>query len=201
MNDQIDVTKLPGYTPSPLTNTKLIAVRHACGRVLFADLEGDYPIFYGRESVSMGHNDILLRSGKQIHDCPHCHYPLDMDWMRPLWLVRAMPYHLAVLTASRRVCSNCWGHVEITARSAPIYNEEYEIMEMGVMVLCPKCRYETVGYVSSYYVDKAKKADIESFEVCAAGLSEALELTPPPPAKAERMERPGRNQLIAQLGF
>lgn len=198
MNDQIDVTRLPGYTPSPLTDTKLIAVRHACGRVLYADLESEYPVFYGRESVT-GKSDILLRTGKPIRDCPHCNYPLDMDWMRPLWLVNAMPYHLAVLTVSRRVCSNCWGHVEITARAAPIYNADYEIEEMGVLVLCPQCRYETIGYVSSRYVEMVRKSDTENFDACAGGLSEALELTPPKTAEPEPTLT--RNQLVAQLGF
>lgn len=181
-------------------NTPVFPVRHACGRVLYADLQSEYPLFYTRQALIRGlTRERVNELSPAIQECPYCPYPLDMDWMRHLWLIDPMPYHLAVLCVARRVCSNCWGKLDIAVRSTPVWNEEYGIFEEGVMVLCPDCRYETIGYVSSRYAEVVRQADAENFETCAAGLTEALELeqeTPEPP-----QPKASREEILARLGF
>jgi hypothetical protein len=193
---------------SPIDFTRyLIPTRHACGEILYADLEGDYPVFFSRHAVThkitpTGASHPLLTS-RPILSCPRCDYPLDMDWMRPLWLVSPMPYELAARTISRRVCSNCWGQLDMSARDIPVYDDEgNQIMESHRLVLCHDCQYETIGYVTQRWVGYAREQDYLDYGLCLIGLSEALELTEADGLPI-RVNQPKQTQaqLLESLGF
>ena len=198
MNASLDVTKIKGYVPRDETpDIFLIPVRHACGRVLYADLDGDYPVFYPPSAAD--HTDRLRKGKKPVLSCPFCAYPLDMDWMRPLYLVSPMRYDLAVRTCGHRVCSNCWGQLQIASNGIPVLDEESGRMESHVLVLCHECKYETIAYVTQRYVGFARERDYLDYGRCVIGLSEALELT-----EADGIPvriKSSRSELIASLGF
>lgn len=145
-------------------DTYLVPIRHVCGNILHANLEGDSPIFYNRFTGS----GIYLRftGGAPLLSCPRCPYPLNMDWVKPLYLVDPMPSNLAVLTIGRRVCSNCWGGLGIGGYTS----------EGDALVLCHRCRWETIGYVTMKYVGHAREKDYLDYGLCIMGLAEALEL-------------------------
>lgn len=172
MKSSIDVTKLKGYKPNPhpVTDTPIFPQRHACGRVLYADLSGEIPMFY--PSVAASAHDHLIGGYRPLLSCPYCDYPLDMDWMRPLYLVYPMPYSLAVRTCSNRVCSNCWGELHIASQPFAVEDSD----EAHVVVLCHTCRHETISYVTRRYVGYAREQDYIDYGLCVIGLSEALGL-------------------------
>lgn len=184
MISSIDVTKIPGYVAPIVTDQKTIPVRHACGNILYADLTSEYPVFYGKHSISPYPYENLLIGARPLKKCPACSYPLNMDWMRNLYLVEPMDYYLAILTVGRRVCSHCWGQLIST---------RYGSKEI---VLCHQCTYDTIGYVTHRFVDSARASDLETYETCAEGLRQALELDPEP----VREKRPN-SALMTELGF
>lgn len=194
MQAYLDPTKLKGYQVSPLTNTYLIPQRHVCGRIVFADLNGEYAVFYTRYAVT-GHRNILLSGKKPIENCPHCNYPLSMDWMRPLYHIQPMPYPMALQTKARRVCSNCWGPLEIINHHIPVLNEESGLMEEHALIWCPLCKYETIGYVTERYTQEARRSDQELYTLCVNGLSEVLGLEIP------KRENKSVKQSMEELGF
>jgi hypothetical protein len=186
MEARIAVEKLPYYTPTPDRLPDLVPVRHACGRILYAFLEGEGQIFY---------RDIKGQS-LPIHDCPHCEYPLDMDWMRPLWRVHPMPYWMAVLTIARRVCSNCWGRLDMTRRDIAVQDADGN-WEAHRIVFCPECQHETIGYVTHRWVDTCRQQDATDYEATFPGLAEMLGIEVPKPPEPKK----SRNELLNQLGF
>jgi hypothetical protein len=189
----------PDTSPIDFTRT-LIPTRHACGEILYADLEGDSPVFYNRHAVTPTEHP--LTTSRPILSCPRCDYPLDMDWMRPLWLVTPMPYELAVRTIARRVCSNCWGQLEMSARDIPVYDDDgNQVMESHRLVTCHDCRYETIGYVTQRWVGHAREQDYLDYGLCLIGLSEALELTEADGLPIRVNQPQTREQLLASLGF
>lgn len=165
----------PYAAASPIDyDTPLFPQRHACGRVLFADLRGDDPIFYAVASPT----DYRMKESRSILACPHCHYPLDMDWMRPLYLVEPMPFEMAVRTESRKVCSNCWGQVTMSRHDLTVHDDDGNPLPGAHrIVLCHDCRYETIGYVTQRWVGHAREQDYLDYGRCLIGLAEALELT------------------------
>lgn len=194
MNDSI---RNPYTDESPIDHdTPLFPRRHACGRVLFADLSGDYPVFYARASA----NDHRRKEDRPILSCPHCDYPLNLDWMRPLYLVEPMPYEMAVRTESRKVCSNCWGQVVMSRRDVPAYDDEGNLLPGSHrIVLCHLCRYETLGYVTQRWVGHAREQDYLDYGRCLIGLSEALEISDGLPIRIDQPK--SQKELLAAMGF
>lgn len=185
-------------------NVPLFPSRHACGNLVYADIQSDYPVFYTRYAASP--NGEYLRYGHSpIHACPACDYPLDLDWMRPLYLVQPMPFEMATRTETRKVCSNCWGQLHMGNRDVPVYDDDGNLIEGSHrLVLCHDCMYETIGYVTQRYVGFARERDYLDYGNCLIGLAEALELT-----EADGLPiRVGRNQPkltvaenMAMMGF
>jgi len=190
MDASLDITRLPYYKPSPLTSTYLVPVRHACGYVLYADLNSEYVLFYTRHDVT-GYRHILLTGKSPISKCTRCEYPLSMDWLRPLWHIEPMPYHLAILTKARRVCSNCWGPLDTIGHMTVEGSTEDH-----TFVWCSQCKYETIGYVTNRYATEAIRSDKENFELCKTGLAEALGIELPAPRA-----RQTQTKNLHELGF
>lgn len=185
MEDRIAVERLPYYVAAPERTQDLFPVRHACGRILYANLDGECPLFY---------RDIKGAT-PVIQDCPHCNYPLDMDWMRPLWRVHPMPYWMAVLTIARRVCSNCWGRLEMTRHDIAVQDAD-GMWEAHRLVFCPACKYETIGYVTHRWVERCRQQDDQDYKEAFPGLAEMLGVEVP-----EVEPKKSRNELLNQLGF
>lgn len=62
--------------------------------------------------------------------------------------MEALPLHIAAKTTKRYNCSNCWGDLEI------VYSD---FLAPGtVWVLCKRCKDDTKGYVSKYFVDRRR---------------------------------------------
>lgn len=178
----------------------LIPFRHACGEIVHANLEGDYPIFYDRHSAIGIHS--RLKDGKRpILSCPRCDYPLSLDWMRRLYHVDPMPSNIAELTIARRVCSNCWGQLQIVSHGICVIDDDGTPLSYS-LVLCHECKYETVAYVTQKYVGYAREKDYLDYGRCVIGLAEALELTEADgiPIRVKSVNRPVAATL-AEMGF
>lgn len=188
MEARIAVEKLPYYVAPPERLPDLTPVRHACGRILYANLDGEWAMFY---------RDIKGQSPRLDH-CPHCEYPLDMGWMRPLWRVHPMPYWMAVLTVARRVCSNCWGRLDMTRRDIAVQNADGQ-WEARRIVFCPACQHETIGYVTHRWVDICREKDAAEYDATFPGLAEMLGIEVPKPP--EPKPKKSRNECLKELGF
>lgn len=170
----------------------MIPQRHVCNEIVYADLESDYALFYPRTD-SKG-------AGRPILSCPRCSDPLNMDWMRPLYQVEPMPYATALRTEGK-VCSNCWGRVQIASGPIPVYNPEVNLMEDYRIVLCLSCREETRGYVTQRYVGYAREADYLDYGRAITGLAEALELEQEGLPIKIKTKKLSVSENIAMLGF
>jgi hypothetical protein len=194
MDAQIDVTKLKGYnadwTYKKAAVSTLVPCRHVCGEIVQADLSSDYPIFYNRTN--------LTGTGVPLTSCQKCESPLTMDWMKKLYYVDPMPYDTAVRTRSK-VCSNCWGMLEMSRFCIPTWDEDEGMLLDYRMVICRHCQYETRGYVTSRYVGFSKERDQLNYNAAVIGLSEALELE----CELPRNEpiRISERSNLAMLGF
>jgi len=194
--------KIPGWKPFVYQPIKaepifkpsdLIPCRHVCGEIVYAALESEYPLFYNRVDPK--------GAGRSILSCPRCDSPLNMDWMRKLYLVEPMPYATAVRTMSR-VCSNCWGWELEMSGCIPTFNADDNLTEDYRLVTCKKCGVETRGYVTQRYVGYAREQDSLDYGRAITGLAEALELE----QEGLPIQLPTRNKLtehgnLAMLGF
>jgi len=197
MNASLDPTKLPYYKP-PVVKPETITIpqRHACGEIVNADLRGEYVLFYSRFDA--------LGTGSPLLSCPACEMPLNMDWMRPLWLVDPMPYDLALRTVNNRVCSNCWGMLVMTQAYIPIPDEESGLTLSGEMVYCKKCLHETRAYVTTRWVGRAREEDYLNYGLAIIGLAEAMQLDESdglPIKPVYKQPKKTSAELIASLGF
>jgi len=99
--------------------------------------------------------------------------------------MEALNEELANKTANNYACSNCWGDLEIMP----------DLRENGMyFVTCQKCKEETKGYVTKYFVHKQRvNSEFELRD--ATRLLQKLEILPNP--------RKGmtRENLIKQLGY
>lgn len=190
IGQSIDVTKLKGYKPSSLTMEYLIPKRHACGRILYANLASEYPVFYTRQAVT-GHNNILKTGQTALTKCPHCPYPLNMDWMRPLYYIRPMPYYMAMQTKARRVCSNCWGELEIENHRVPV--EVDEKIELYALIWCPVCKYETIGFVTRRFAEESKRKNDAEYKLYTESMEDKSKVVNQPKKSAA--------ESLALLGY
>lgn len=172
--------------------SQLIPQRHWCGEIVNVDLAGEAPMFYGRFN--------LTGTGRPMVNCPRCEEPLDMLWMRRLWLVDPMPYTAAIKTAGHKLCSNCWGYQFDLIDSPPEPDEETGLMQKMALVICKACGVETIGYVTQRYVGRAREQDYLDYGNSVIGLSEALEITEGLPVKFEAPKQTTQ-QLMKSLGF
>lgn len=161
----IDVSRMKA-PPSVLTEKHLIPVRHICGRIVYADLESEYPVYYTRHAVT-NYGHILLTGRIPVCDCPYCEYPLNMDWMLPLFHIRPMPLGMALQNRARRVCSNCWGDLEIANYHIPTLLDD-GTTEFYALLWCPVCRYDTMGYVTRRFADESRRKDCAEYDLYIA---------------------------------
>ena len=193
----IDATKLPGYRPQWEYHKEapdLIPVRHVCGEIVYAALESDYPQFHQRSDPKGTMPAITV--------CPSCEYPLTMDWMKRLYYVDPMPYHVAIRTLGM-VCSNCWGQLEMS-KSFALYDEEEGREIDHALVTCRDCGVETRGYVTHRYVGRAREKDYLDYGRAIQGIAEALELEQeglPFQLQPRQPEKLSISANLAMLGF
>jgi len=170
----------------------IIPKRHLCGEIVQANITGESVLFYTR----------FDREGKglPIILCPNCGMPLEMEWMRALYLVEPMPSDLAIRTESK-VCSNCWGW-KWEVYNVPVFDEDgFQLTGEHRLVLCAECLEETRGYVTQRYVGYAREKDALDYGRALNGLIEALELEQEGmPVKVEKV-RKTTNELLNILGF
>jgi len=154
--------------------------RHICGEVVRQDAQGKY---YPRQDRD--------GNGETIDVCPRCKFPLEDGWFRALYRIEPMMHGMMERTISGRyACSNCWGYgfnvIDIPAdeeRPEPLY-----------IVECVLCREETIGFVSSSYIGRARERDYANHVIVSQTLG--LEMGTTKPA-----ERRSQQENLAALGF
>lgn len=97
--------------------------------------------------------------------------------------MEALNAELARKTVNRYACSNCWGDLEL----AP------DLRENGMyFVTCKKCKEETKGYVSQYFVNTRRTAsEFEKRDVTRMLKSIGVIASP----------KKSTNELMKELGF
>lgn len=97
--------------------------------------------------------------------------------------MEALNAELARKTVKRYACSNCWGELEL----AP------DLRQNGMyFVTCTKCKEETKGYVSQYFVNTRRAAS--EFE--ARDVTKMLKTV-----GVIAKQNKSNAQLMAELGF
>lgn len=179
----------------PRMENHLVPQRHVCGEILQADMSSEYVLWYPRFDTK--------GEGAPLVKCPACNYPLGMAWTRRLYLVEPMRYDLAVVTAGHRVCSNCWGQLEISPLSIGVWDDDMAMILTYNYVLCNRCDYETRAYVTHRYVGYARQQDYVDYGRAIIGLAEALELTEADglPINLRPPVKRTTNELLTELGF
>jgi hypothetical protein len=165
----------------------MITLRHICSELVRFDGEN----FYHRFDTD-GEAPLL--------GCPACPYPLEDGWFRATYLAQPMNEGMMRKTLGA-ACSNCWGHNFIVQSLPPgahtlVVEEDGEEIETAntetlYRVLCDYCLEETRGYVSNYYIGRARLRDASDYGLAITTLGVALGL----------VERRGREELLAELGF
>lgn len=96
----------------------------------------------------------------------------------------SFPLAYAVHTEKNYACATCWGDLEIIPNPADVTLN---------FVLCKRCKEETRGYVSKYYVEKRRSVSIgEKRDVIK--YMQKLGLIPTPP------KRPAKD-IVKELGY
>lgn len=92
---------------------------------------------------------------------------------------------LARKTVKRYACSSCWGELEMTP----------DLRANGMFfVICKRCRDETKGYVTQYYVNRRRgESEFEQRDVVR--LLQKIDIIPDP------LKGKTRDDLLKELGF
>lgn len=159
---------------------KLLHKRHVCGKIVYLDLQGQYHAMQNRDGA-----------GEPVVSCPRCRFPLEDGWFRALYRIEPMTRGMMERTISGRyACSNCWGYgfnvIDIPAdedHPEPLY-----------IVVCTECQEETIGFVSSGYVGRAREMDYLNHVIVSQTLG--VEMGTNKPAERRREQ-----ENLAALGF
>lgn len=92
---------------------------------------------------------------------------------------------MATKTRKRYACSNCWGELEIV----PDMRDS-----LKYFVLCAKCKDETRGYVTQYFVNR-RRGESEFEKVNVVHLMQKLGLIHDP------LKNVSRADIIKSLGY
>jgi hypothetical protein len=170
-------------TFSETNRAGVITFRHVCGEIFHARATEQDVLFFPRFDRQC--------TGQPVTICRLCEEIIDLDWLRPLYIVEPMPRALAINTASNKNCSNCWQHGFIF-QDVEVLREDGTSEKM-LRVLCATCLEETRGYVSTHYIGRALEQDRINWRASFEGIYEALGIEPP--AKKRRTTE----EILAEL--
>lgn len=164
------------------TFTKVM--RHTCGEIINVSFVDGAMTFHGRFDRECKEEPITT--------CRLCGCELDFDWLSEPYVVEPMNYRMMLTTKSRMNCSNCWGHGWIIV-DVKVEDEDGNTQEMH-RVLCANCLEETRGYVSTYYIGKARIKDYERYGLVRNTIPDVLGI--------ERKEvKRSESVILQELGF
>lgn len=158
----------------------MIPKRHICGELVHLDEQGNYHHRFDRDGKNA---PIVL--------CPQCNQPFEDGWFRPLYRIELMSRGMMERTISGRyACSNCWNYGLIVQDVPP----DDEGGERLYRVLCAECLEETLGFVSSGYIGRARDLDYRNHVIVAQTLGIAMS------GESPTKRRP-IDENLAALGF